>query len=363
MPEKSFPRLKRIYLEPEDFDKLIMDNAGMALDAGDIDIGAFFNGFQNSPLPRLPRSALVYGRYMWGRDTHETWAVAPMALFPEMGEEDAFMKQVIAKKLDPAEEGKKGGMSGSGAWRSFEALLKKKYSPEEIEEALLSHQAEENRQIHFFWPAGLSGKCVLKFAHVAKYDANGAHADALRELFPRCSEEIEKMYREKKDHPEYKLLFNYFVGMLKHRGYDGAYWWIVKRTTDLLQRAVSEAGGILVYANTDGFACANPDKELEVSAELGGWKKEYEGPAYFYQGGNYSVYQFGEEKKGSVRNAAKPMMDLPSGKVVSYRIDRSESVRTGSLLAKMGMKGAESVYVIEKAEDIEAREVPVMEET
>jgi hypothetical protein len=132
---------------------------------------------------------------------------------------------------------------------------------------------------------------------------------------------------------------------MKHLGYEGAYWWIVHRTTKMLKKAIEEVcpddiekDCKIIYANTDGFIVSCPDKFLEHSKDLGKFKKEAQGPVYVYtHRGNknetsYIVYQYEVEKedgtietetKGDIRLAVRDKIDLKNGKTVSYKIRKN----------------------------------------
>ena len=175
-------------------------------------------------------------------------------------------KQVILRKSENTNIEVEESVDGGSAWNYIMAILLKKYTKEEIDNILRAHRdtiPDDDKQYHFDWPK--VSQNVQKRVLCVKYDINGAHTDALCEMFPRCANEFINMYKKRHTKIKFKKYPNYFVGMLKKRGYDGAYWWIVQRTTKLLKSAIDKVGGILVYANTDGFCVQYPKAKLNTS--------------------------------------------------------------------------------------------------
>ena len=231
-------------------------------------------------------------------------------------------KQVIIRKRDYAEFQYEESIDGQRAWNYiYNKILLKKYTKEEINSILASYQAkpEYERQYHFDWPN--ESQNVQKLTLCVKYDINGAHTDALCEMFPRCANDFVKMYIKRHTNILFKKYPNYFVGMIKKKGYENAYWWIVNRTTQILLKAMDEVGGQLVYANTDGFCVTNPVNKLNTSDKLGDFKLEYEGDVYIYTNRKkspYILYQFGDTLIGTCLTSVRDQIDLSKGNVVYY---------------------------------------------
>lgn len=239
-------------------------------------------------------------------------------------EADTDWKQVIVRLEKNLPDGKiVRSIDGSRAYAEVTKVLKKYYSDDEIDECLRSHEAQYDyslAQQHFTYTDYFNSNVITKHSNCVKYDINGAHCDALREIFPKAAHYFEKLYRERKVNPVYKAYANYFVGMLAHKQYRLTYNWIVQRTTKMLIDACKQVGGELVYANTDGFAVTNPTKKLDKCKNnvLGWFKVEYEGDIYTYEGSNYWIMQCGDEIKGSAMNSVRPLINLREGKVVNY---------------------------------------------
>lgn len=108
---------------------------------------------------------------------------------------------------------------------------------------------------------------ITKHNNCFKYDINSAYGYYLKQIFPKATEDIDKLYRLRKEHPEYKSYFNYFIGMLnspsKKKKYGETYNWIVQQTRQKLEEAIRYTGGVLIYANTDGYVVRNPNKNLK----------------------------------------------------------------------------------------------------
>lgn len=212
-------------------------------------------------------------------------------------------------------------IDGQSAWFYMMRIIKKKYTDNQIKSILTSYQVKPDylKQYHYDWPN--ESQNVQKLTNCVKYDINGAHTDALCELFPKCKTELFNMYIKRHDNIKYKKYPNFFVGMLKRKGYIGAYWYIVNRTTELLLNAINKVGGQLVYANTDGFCVQNPVNTLNTSDKLGDFKLEFEGSAYIFTNrvrSPYLLYQFGDKLVGSCMTMARKDVDLSKGNVVYY---------------------------------------------
>lgn len=167
-------------------------------------------------------------------------------------------------------------INGSTAYKVIKSLITNYYTEEEYKEILGMYEAEEDEkysQYHYQLYEEMNK--IIRYDNCYKWDINGAHNDAICEMFPRAANSIRHLYNTRKQHPENKKYINYYVGMLVPRGYRKTYNWIVQRTTKILFEGIERAGGLLLYANTDGFIVQNPDVLLTHSNKLGDFKLEY----------------------------------------------------------------------------------------
>lgn len=207
-------------------------------------------------------------------------------------------------------------IDGQTAWNHVMKVLRKHYSDQEIKDKLWAYgdtKGSYREQFHYTIRNAQHGVRLIPLC--VKYDINGAHADAICEIFPNAKPDLVALYNKSKKY------INLFVGMLKRKGYIGAYWYIVDRTTQTLLNAMDYVGGKLIYANTDGFCVQKPDHELHTSHILGEFKEEYKGTVYFYQNDKkspYFLYQFGKELKGNCMTEVRQYIDLSKGNVVYY---------------------------------------------
>jgi hypothetical protein len=232
-------------------------------------------------------------------------------------------KSSIIRKADTAQTKiVEKSIDGSRAWTYMMSQLEKFYSKEEIDECLKSKEAEYDEkysQFHYY-----TDECeykILKKENCVKYDINGAHNDALIQIFPKAKNFILNLYKNRKVHPINKKYVNYFVGMLCKRGYRKTYNWIVRRVSATLKLKILEVGGELLYANTDGFIVSNPKIKPKNSTKLGDFKLEYEGEICFYQDKNYFCFQLSNgEITGNIRYQVRDKIDLFKNKVVHYKL-------------------------------------------
>lgn len=231
-----------------------------------------------------------------------------------------YWKQCIVYKNIDQVEGTEEEVNGATAYRHIRSIIREYYTDDEFKKRMSMFQAEYNEdlaQYHFLLLDRI-GK-ISSYNNCYKWDINGAHNDALCEIFPKAAPVFTKMYEERKLNPANKKYINYFVGMTVPMGYRKTYNWIVQRTTKLLLDGIEYAGGDLIYANTDGFIIQNPKNLLPHSTKLGDYKLEYEGTVWVYHDMNYQCYQLStKEIKGSVLNSVRDMIDLPNNVVVHY---------------------------------------------
>lgn len=298
--------LKAYKVNPEVFDNIIelasQDNNLRVTN----NITTYYKGY-------TPRDIITY-------DGHERLICRDIYLHefcPEISE--TLWKQLIIRKDEGQSIPCMEDITGDRAWAYVWKGLKHYYSEDELIQILHEHEADYNEeliQLHYYYPQPMS--TAKEFINCYKFDINGAHTDALVELFPKAKPFLLKLYNERKIHPVNKMYCNYFVGSLKPKGYEKTYNWIVQRTTKILMSAIDYCGGTLIYANTDGFAVQNPDHILETSTELGAFKKEYEGTIYTYKDKNYWVMQAGSTVVGSIMYKVRKYLDLSQHKVVHY---------------------------------------------
>lgn len=244
-------------------------------------------------------------------------------------------KQILLNKVEYTNIKAEDSIDGPRAWNYIMKILLTKYTRNEVETILTSYQTkpEYEKQYHYDWP--IVSQNVQKQALCVKYDINGAHCDALCEMFPKCKHSFVYMYVKRHSNIIYKKYPNFFVGMLQHYGYSGAYWYIVDRTTKILTAAMDTVGGQLIYANTDGFCVMEPKAKLKTSDRLGDFKLEYEGDVYIYTNrirSPYILYQFGDKLVGSCMTEARKDINLKKGIVCHYdRVKRGNAVRAENI--------------------------------
>lgn len=230
-------------------------------------------------------------------------------------------KQCILHKnmtqINACEDDINGGM----AYMKMRSIIMAHYTKDEFEACLAAHEADENpnlSQYHFQLYEGMNK--IIRYDNCYKWDINGAHNDALCEIFPKAANDIKMMFETRKQNPSNKKYVNYFVGMLAKKGHRKTYNWIVQRTTKILLDGINKAGGLLLYANTDGFMVQCPNKILTHSTKLGEFKQEYCGTAWFYFDTNYQCFQLeNKEITGTVLCSVRNKIDLPNNKVVHYQ--------------------------------------------
>jgi hypothetical protein len=220
--------------------------------------------------------------------------------------------------------------TGSKAKAYITKVLKTVYTDAEIDERLRMFEAEKDMNLiqqHYNYPA--PDNTIIKLTNTFKFDINGAHTDALCEIFPKAKDKLIGMYLKRKKNPVFKQYPNLYVGMLAQKSkemrkagipgkYEKTYNWIVQRTSRMLLAAMDTVKGCPIYVNTDGFIVQNPESLLTPSKNLGEFKLEFSGDTYVYSDKNYIIYQTGDEKKGSCFTAVRNDIDLSKGQVVHY---------------------------------------------
>lgn len=209
-------------------------------------------------------------------------------------------------------------ITGKIAHKKHMDALNRFYSDEEINNILNSYtDSYDENFIQFHYLKDMEIGNIYRVENVKCYDINGAHCDALTEIFPKAANIYKTWFKRRKESIKYKMLPNYSVGYLKHLGFEGVYNHIVQRTTAKLYKAVDSLKGELIYANTDGFKMITKDS-LKTSKRLGDFKLEYHGPLYIYYGNNYYIIQQGDKLIGNVPLSIRNKIDLSSGKTVEF---------------------------------------------
>ena len=205
--------------------------------------------------------------------------------------------------------------------KRIEKVLHKYYTDAEIEERLNMYQEKNHiKPLISHLPMKYHDGKIHLFKNCVYYDINGAHRDALCEIFPKAKNDF--LTVDKQD-------ANSYVGDLCNRGHVTTYNWIVKRTKNMLLNILDAAGGEVIYKNTDGAFIVN-GKELPTSSKLGEFKNGMltdELLAYRFKDGvntPYVIYQFinkdgKRELKGTTPNEVRNHIDLANGTVVSYK--------------------------------------------
>lgn len=298
-----------------EFDSYIM-KYGPIIEKTD-DICEYLCGYGHSPKKGLSKYIMLYGK-----KNGEDYLIMPEYRF-DSAANTSWKQIVLHKQENIGKSDKQADVNGSAAYNWLMKIVSKYYAEEEIEKSFEEFSADfdENfRQFHFDYAPEISGRLIYEITNCVKYDINGAHCKALCEIFPRCESEFAKFYKARKKNPKIKKLFNYAVGMLKRKGREGTYHWVVQRTTERLLEAIQYVGGELIYANTDSLVVKGPARFLEASQELGEFKKEFEGNVFFYQDKNYNLYQFGDQLVGRAWQEVRSDIDLSEGQVVHYDI-------------------------------------------
>lgn len=226
-------------------------------------------------------------------------------------------------------------ITGTKAKAYIHKMLLKNYTKEEIDQRLRMFEADydENlKQMHYYYPA-FDRSSIIKLTDTYKLDINGAHLDALCEIFPKSKNDFLNMYKKRKTNPVFKQYPNLYVGMLAKKTkemrqagipgeYEKTYNWIVQRTTKMLTKVMDEVEGLPVYINTDGFIVQHPKTLVTTSKNLGDFKLEFSGDTYVYSDKNYIIYQMNSadkvEKVGTCFTAVRDDIDLAKGQVVHY---------------------------------------------
>lgn len=269
------------------------------------DLQEYINGYK-------PKNKIKYN----GKDT----LICKEYILTQWLSECLEWKQVIIRKVEDADKPVEKSISGTEAWRyMYNEVFKKEYTDEEINTILKAHEEEESDIYHYNPTRWMDENTIHEIDNCEYYDINSAYCDALCELFPKCKDVLNKMYKARKEKPVNKDYFNFFCGNLCRKGYRKTFNWITHRTKNKLIEKMDYTGGNILYANTDGFIVHNPKNKLKTSKALGDFKNAYSGTIYFYMENNYWVMQYGDETKGSALNEVRKYINLSKGDVVHYK--------------------------------------------
>lgn len=229
----------------------------------------------------------------------------------------------------------------------YNILYSAGYTDAEIDERYKACSISNHvKPIHSKLPYYYDMNKIHEIHNCVYYDINNAHLDALCEIFPKAKRKfirlrsrINKAKAEGDINTARRLkdYVNIFCGNLGHYVNDvcetrGTYEWIVNRTRNIVEKAISEVGGCVIYANTDGFIINDPTNKLVTSDKLGQFKSElkddviyaftYADPTGMTSG--YTLYQYVNskgkvEQKGTLPCQLRKDTDLSTGQVVTYK--------------------------------------------
>lgn len=222
-------------------------------------------------------------------------------------------------------------LKGFDAYRKMLAILKKKYTEDEIKQILNDHEAEASKPAHVQPQYKVNE--VIKVDNVYYCDINNAHGSALLELFPRCKTTILHMYDKRKETINgipgyYKKLFNYFFGYLCRVGHRGTYNWVVNRTYKTLVEFIKSYNGTPYYINTDGVMMVPKTSYVPENSDKMGNFKVKSGTLYYtniiekgYSSYHYITFKANdgtEESKSTILKELRKNIDLEKGIVMLY---------------------------------------------
>lgn len=304
------------------------------------DISKYFIGYKNKRVIKVDTitSTLIIQAYRLGNNN------------PLKDKDD--WKQIVCTLDDSVDQiGELRTMPyATQANKKIKDILHKYYTDQDIEDTLDAYSFHPVKPLHMLIPSMYLDDRIHRFRGCVYYDINGAHTDALCEMFPEAKADLTKLH-----HEGGKDYINIFVGDLCNNNHRATYNWIVNRTRKRLEKLKQEVGGLILYANTDGIILWRPKKRISTSDKIGEFKSEsVNGLVYtYYCKGNltttpYTIYQYyhptkGKQIKGNLRLKLRKDIDLDKGIVVKAKI----------------FKDANS---IERYEYLRTEEIPIHEE-
>lgn len=244
----------------------------------------------------------------------------------QKGIDDIDSKQYRFVCNDDAVDDGNNTITGIYAYNYLMKVILKQYTIEAVNKIFDEHSRAKDPQFIQWHTRRVPDEPYKKFhfENVYYFDINGAHTDALMELFPKCAKDFNKMYEKRHENGgRFKKIFNFFVGYLCRVGRRETYNWIVQRTTKKLLKFKNELcddrlDENVIYANTDGIFIMNPKITPESSKMMGEFKLEYHGPVDTYRGRNYTIIQYGDKIKGNCPLSMRKDIDLRKNKAVDY---------------------------------------------
>lgn len=191
---------------------------------------------------------------------------------------------------------------------------------------------------------------MLVFENCYYYDLNSAYLSELSRIFPKCKDRFAGLYAERKQRPELKKYFNYFVGMMAQRNretdevvgkYPNARAYIVGNVHRTLQLFVEKYRAIIkniVYVNTDGLIVQivpQQGRPQPSSHELGEFKIEAEGTCRLVRQKNYTIFKIGDVEKGTLRLKYRSLVDWDhrTVPVIKSQINRELNIDESQLIS------------------------------
>lgn len=226
--------------------------------------------------------------------------------------------------------------SGLQGYYTFRKILRKFYTDEETLDIMAHFQYEGNADkntVKFMYKATPSDNKVHCYRNTYYYDINSAYAYYVSLAFPKAAKTINALFKKRKKNPNIKKWFLYFVGELKNRGEIPAKFrmWVVQQVSTRMHDLMSQMGGKLLYANTDGFVVQNPTipADFKASRELGDFKEELRADDFYVlanaSNSTYVVSQYLDRVSGKLETKGlsfpikfKDQVDLSKGLTVVY---------------------------------------------
>lgn len=302
-------------------------------------ISAYVFGYKDKHVIRYTESEMVVPRLH----------LSSLGILPEDEKKDGWYQVELHLNVDQKEDIVDSSQVMSSVLK-VERVIRKYYTQEEKIQIFNEHSAEEQPgEIIRLSATAEEGK-ILKFENVIYYDANGAYASELIQMFPKCEKEFRYMFEHRHDNNNaFKNCFNFYVGCLTQNEqkretiinsgktprtiYPDTRHYIVQNISKKMRRLIKEAQGYELYAHTDGVFIQNPKNRIPGTKELGGFKIEAEGAVYTYRAKNYTILQYtdvdGEKQvKGfGFPTFLKDQVDLEKGWVVDFiRIKREDGL-------------------------------------
>ncbi len=239
-----------------------------------------------------------------------------------------WKQYVLIRGTEVQENEAEDVMYANKANKIINNILLKYYNESEIEELLNNHTHTKDSAVQRRLPSIYEKNVIHHFHNCVYYDINGAHRDALCEIFPLAKKDFLKVNKQ---------AANIYVGDLCNHNHRDTYYWIVNRTANILMQNISHIGGLILYANTDGVIAYHPQNTLNTSDKLGEFKSVIINDEIYYyidSDPNYTGYhciQYAtktnpKEKKGTCPIEFRNEMDLSKGIVIRYKKYREENI-------------------------------------